>query len=333
MKCATVGGLAFVVLALALLGWALSASPAQAQVTPGAFVKKAGDTMSGRLRINYSAVGPGLSFKPPASAPYAIFIERTGSAQGICIGGTSLGVCNAGITYGGGTASNGLNVSAIDLYTDARFFSAVSADAAFKATGTGYLQLAGVATGSLPSCAAGTNGSLHYDTTATCFKYCNGSAWSACLAGGGTSSVTLNGASSGDLVVGGGVTSAQSEMVWGAYNPDAAATEGTGDTNMFLIPYQSRNVATSPPKFRTIACNWRTAGTGAGVVEIAVRDLTAASDICACQLSSCTSTAVQSCSCNGTMSTTAHNYALRLTSNTTCTANPGLIGCGVTISQ
>lgn len=57
---------------------------------------------------------------------------------------------------------------------------------------TTYLRSVGVATGSLPTCNAGMLGAIETDTTLSCLKFCNGSAWSACLSGSATISYTTD---------------------------------------------------------------------------------------------------------------------------------------------
>jgi len=96
---------------------------------------------------------------------------------------------------------------------------------------TTYLQSIGVATGALPACNAAQAGSFEYDTTLTCPKYCNGTAWSACLATGSQQTINavyVNSATVAATTYGGGIIPAQSVLVSAIqYRTRAVGTVGS----------------------------------------------------------------------------------------------------------
>lgn len=170
-------------------------------------------------------------------------------------------------------------------------------------TATTYLRTIGVATGSLPTCNAGTAGALEYDTTETCVKYCNGTAWSIC-----------------PLTTAAAINYQWSNVCFGICSEDVNFTGGMRTTGAGAVD--------------TIVCAWGTAAVGAGNVVVKIRNITAAADVCTCAVIDCAVAAntPTACACSGTF-LNGNVYSMQLTSGTTCaTTNPANIVCTARIA-
>lgn len=187
----------------------------------------------------------------------------------------------------------------------------VTSTGAFRITGTGslltvdnsstagtYLRSVGDVTASLPTCNAGIKGALETDTTLSCIKFCNGSAWSDCLTSAPAAinnywSTTCFGVCGEDVNFQGGIRA-----------------QGTGST-------------------ARVVCSWGTAGSGGttGVV-LKIRNVTAGTTLCTCTVGACTIAASTptECTCAGTY-TSANIYSMQLDGTTDCAGNPSNIVC------
>lgn len=77
-----------------------------------------------------------------------------------------------------------------------------------------------------------------------------------------------------------------------------------------------------------VSCNWKTAGTGSGLV-VEIYDVTSSASVCTCSLGSCTGTFTpHSCACSGAL-TAAREYVAGFSGTSTCTGNPGQVACNV----
>jgi hypothetical protein len=210
-----------------------------------------------------------------------------------------------------GTASLSLYVGGVARATlsgaTGRFGATLGLDssadvlAGTNTTATTYLRSIGVATGSLPTCDASLKGAIETDTTLSCPKFCNGSAWSNCLVSAANA-----------------INNYWSAMCLGACGNDTNFTGGI---------YSLGGAVTR------MTCSWATAGTGGttGVV-IKVRNVTGSSDLCSCTVGACTIAAntPTACTCSGTF-TAASLYTMRLSSSTDCGANPQNIICTASV--
>jgi hypothetical protein len=165
----------------------------------------------------------------------------------------------------------------------------------------GYLRFTGVATGSLPTCNAGAAGSIHYDTTTTTVKWCNGSTWQSF----GTSSAdTTTGSYFATCT-----TCADATVFRGAFRPDTARTA------------------------QKITCTAGTAGTGGTTgTTIAVRNLSDGTDTVSCAIPCTTGTTGASCTLTPTALASDKNHGLRISAED-CTTDPQPLDCNVTYAQ
>lgn len=179
-----------------------------------------------------------------------------------------------------------------------------STSPAFASTTGGYIDLVGVATGSLPTCNAGNAGIMQYDTTTNTYKWCNGSIWQ---------SFSAVAAKSANLLT--SVCFSATDCAEGANF--VGATKLRDGANAFQV-----------------TCAWGAAGAGGATgVVVRLRNITASSTLCTCTLGACNTAAATplSCSCSGAM-VADEEYALQLDSTTDCSAgnNPGQIVCNLT---
>lgn len=203
-----------------------------------------------------------------------------------------------------------VNGARVDLGTGASDYlrsdgtNVIVASPALGIEGATGIDFTGVATASLPACAAGTAGAVQYDTTTTTVKYCNGSAWTEF----GTSSQTRVGS-----------FFAQSDET---------------DTAPENANFRGAFYATGTLSVVRVACNWVTAGTG-GTTGVVVRIVDSTpTEICSCTLGACTTAALSmmNCECSGSL-TTNTNYTVQLKDTTDCTANPIEVSCNVTYTS
>jgi len=241
--------------------------------------------------------------------------------SGICIASTALGVDNQSATCTNGASltsptSGQINLMGLfDLNSSGAYYTTpLLTNTTYNAYGTGataglsfyngsYIDLAGVATGSLPTCNAGNAGVLQYDTTTGTYKWCNGTAFASMS---GTVTATTNTWSTTCFGV---PCSGEAANFTGA----SRVTVGTGTTQVALV------------------CSWNVVGTGGTTGVVArIRNNTDGTTLCTCTLGACT-TAINTpleCNCSGTF-TAAKIYTMQLDSTTDCTTNPGQIICTV----
>ena len=165
----------------------------------------------------------------------------------------------------------------------------------------GAYRMVGVATASLPACAAGIAGTIQYDTTDAVVKFCNGSSW---------------------LAIGYG-TNGNYYSNFAAYCDASPCAEGT----TFLGAYTPPAEVTA----HNVTCVWGTAGTaGTTGVVAALWDDTGNAEVCTCTLGACTASANESltCACASSMTPTKR-YSVRLSATTDCDVNPSNIMCSV----
>jgi hypothetical protein len=193
------------------------------------------------------------------------------------------------------TTTNGASKLAIDS-ASGRVSTNFGFTSAEDVTATTFLKSIGVASGSLPTCNAGAAGSLEYDTTLTCFRICNGTAWSVCVQPASYInnywSTTCFGVCGEDVNMQGGIRSLG------------------GTTNR-------------------VVCSWGTAGTGGSTgVVVKIRDVTAASNLCTCTIGACTIAAGTPTVCTCTATYTLNNIvSMQLDGTTDCAGNPSNIVC------
>lgn len=117
---------------------------------------------------------------------------------------------------------------------------------------------------------------------------------------------------------------------WGSTEQTPVAAP---ETTNFSGAYRITSLGTQ--KFRNIACNWATAGSGGSTgVVVKIRNITAGSDLCSCTLGACDTVALTplACDCNTAPAASA-NYTIQLAAGTDCAANPALFYCNVEITQ
>lgn len=272
------------------------------------YVRRSGDTMSGGLGIL-------------TASTYPLKLGAAGSLhqRGICFSPTSSG-CNTNGRLLFTDSSDAWDISGISFTASisSGFYITAASHPALVITGGG-VKLVGVATGSLPACNAGNQGSAHYDTTLNKWKVCNS-------AGIGWETLATN--TSGNFA---------GSDAWTAYQPSTTAADGVFDSTTVLVgPYYSQSDILGSP--RNIVCQFGTAGAnggGANTVTVGIYDVTAAADACTCVLSgvTCASnrSAVGRCDCLGSVMTSNHAYSLYLHGDTDCGTNPGQISCTVMV--
>lgn len=112
-----------------------------------------------------------------------------------------------------------------------------------------------------------------------------------------------------------------------AWGSGEAAAEGAN----FIGPYVAKGIVPTPRIF-ALSCSWGVVGTGGATGIVAeIYDVTAAASVCTCNLGACT-TAIRTpkdCSCTNTPSGANHSFAVRFTTATDCTVNPGRVLCNV----
>ncbi len=266
---------------------------AEAQVS-STYVKRAGDTMNGPLKLNTGAnqrdplvlnsganAVKGICFN--SSCSWELVADVTGSSGWGVIGGGRFGF--------GGTFQGYV------------FESTYANSAGVTITGANsYLKIAGGATGSLPTCDGTTIGGQIYDTTTNTMKWCNGSAWQSFGTGAGT------------------VTEATEAWQSICFNSPCSgeAADFTG------------SIRRQRGTIRRVSCSWNVVGVGGttGVV-VRVRNKTAGTTACSCTVGACT-TAINtpvSCACAGGAYVDGEDYTVQLDSTTDCGTNPGQIVC------
>jgi hypothetical protein len=191
---------------LVLVPQATHAQVGQATPAGGNFVKKSGDTMTGRL--NFGSVSPYLC---SANANAAYRWTRSGTATAL--------IYNAGGTCaGGGTEGTALTVDYTTAMITSGSLASPQAIRALSYTSTG------LATGSLFTCNGSTTGILIFDTTESRFKFCNGTAWAPFTGAGAAYATVLDETSS---VTQRGTIAFQGAGVSCADNAGAARTDCT----------------------------------------------------------------------------------------------------------
>lgn len=166
-----------------------------------------------------------------------------------------------------------------------------------------YLRSVGIAFGSFPTCNGGIAGAIYYDTTSSCNRQCNGSAWGNCLA-----------------------SAAQSiNNYWSSICFGTCATENANFTGAIY--------GLGGTTART-TCSWATAGVGGSTgVVVKIRNVTDATDSCTCTLGACTTAANTpiNCTCAATI-TSAKVHTIQLDSTTDCGTNPANIVCTTSVT-
>lgn len=258
--------------------------PSSAELPQAAF------TWNGGLELNASLQGGGLTMngavadiRNPTAGGYLRFTSGGDTAAGPMV-----------LYYNGlGTAITSGNF--VEYYdSSAALISAVSYQ--------GAQRLGKVATASLETSAASTEGSIVWDTTADCVKQNNGSAWSACLS---TAAGAINNYWSTTCF--GTCSSEDTNFTGGIYSLGGAVTRMT--------------------------CSWGTAGTGGSTgVVVKVRNVTGGSDLCTCTVGACTIAAntPTACTCAGTF-TAGSLYTMQLDATTDCAGNPANIVCTASV--
>lgn len=272
------------------------------------YCKLTGCTMSGptvytadgfQIRMtNASLTSRGISFNAADTATLAYNANTTIMTVGSAVGVFLLGAAGA-------------------RFQGPLYYATGSAEA-LNFTSGGYAKWAGVATGSLPTCNAGAESALTYDSTVSRLAICDDStgsyAWRYLAAGASaytleTHAINLFGGNSGSS----GAASEDLNFLGPGYQRDSSATWTKVTVDM-------------------VACNWATEGTGGttGVV-VQVYDATDSAEICSCTLGACTTSARQplSCACGGALVEEDAVLTLRLKSTTDCATNPTEVTCNV----
>ena len=232
---------------------------------------------------------------------------------GVCLASTNTGLGNLAACQGADLQSTtsgqfdvlggvfALNSSGLYLTTPGILTGTTGT--ALNAYNGGLIDLAGVATGSLPTCNGGAAGQQQYDTTTNTMKWCNGSSWQSM---------------SGTVTA---VTSEWSSVCFSSPCSTEAAnftggsriTTGTGTTQVATV------------------CSWNVVGVGGSTgVVVRIRNVTDSTTLCTCTLGACT-TAINTpleCNCSGTF-VASKIYTVQLDSTTDCGTNPGQIVCTV----
>lgn len=252
------------------------AQPSTYPCTPGKVCRPASIVTPGNIALNGAlVVGPTGTGHRISSSGSTLYFDNSAGASLFACGG---GLCNYSQTI---WAPSILSTSS-DI------------------TAASYLRSTGVAFASFPTCNGGIAGALEYDTTNSCVRACNGSAWGSCL----QPSSFINNYWSGVCF---GTCSEDVNMTGGIYSQG-------GSTDRMV-------------------CSWGTAGSGGSTgVEAEIYDVTAGSAICSCNVGACNIAAntATACTCTGTY-VSGNRYTTRLRGSTDCAVNPGNIVCTATV--
>lgn len=263
---------------LFLIGSTAFAQPATPPCTPGKVCRPASIVTPGSISLNsFLTIGPAGSQHRLSSSGSTFYLDNSGGATLYACGG---GICNFSQTLW----SPSVLTTTADI------------------TSASYLRSQGVAFASFPTCNGGVAGAILYDTTNSCEKICNGTAWSVCVQ-----------------------PSSYINNYWSAMCIGAPCTEVASFTGGIYSLGGSVTRAT---------CSWATIGVagGSNTVVVKIRNTTAGSDLCSCTLGAC-NIAINtptSCTCSGTF-TSGSLYTWQLDAATDCATIPGNIICTASV--